>query len=98
MVAHPGISKTMFGRRPVRALEPSRPSIAGSYSVLLAACVIALVPFLYVLSTSFKETQSLFSYPPDWLPSPLFLGNYVALMVDQPFVRWTHCAPRGHSD
>ena len=89
MASLAGTTKATFGRRAVRALEPTRRGIAGSYSVLFAACVIALVPFLYVLSTSFKETQSLFSYPPDWLPSPLFLGNYVSLVVEQPFLRWT---------
>jgi multiple sugar transport system permease protein len=89
MVNRAGILRRTFGRRPVRALEPSRRAIAGSYVVLLAACVIALVPFLYVLSTSFKETQSLFTYPPNWLPSPLFLGNYTNLFVEHPFLRWT---------
>jgi ABC-type glycerol-3-phosphate transport system permease component len=89
MASLAGAWQAAFGRRPVRALEPSRPTIAASYGVLLVACVLALVPFLYVLSTSFKETQSLFSYPPDWVPSPMFLGNYGSLLVEHPFLRWT---------
>ena len=75
-------------RRPVRALEPSRKAISGSYALLFIACLVAVVPFLYIVSTSFKDTASLFHYPPDWIPSPLFLGNYVNLIAEHPFLRW----------
>ena len=70
-------------------LPASRPAIALSYVILLVGVAIALVPFLYVVSTSLKETTSLFSYPPDWIPSPIYWGNFEALFADHPFVWWT---------
>ena len=70
-------------------MVPSRPATALSYVILIGGVTIALVPFLYVVSTSLKETTSLFSYPPDWIPSPLYWGNFESLFADHPFVWWT---------
>ena len=80
--------RTTNGRSP-SGLPMRRPVIALSYAILSVGVAVALVPFLYVLSTSFKETTSLFSYPPDWIPSPVFWGNIKSLFEDHPFVRWT---------
>jgi ABC-type glycerol-3-phosphate transport system permease component len=60
-----------------------------SYAVLIFAVAIALVPFLYVISTSLKETRSLFSYPPRWIPQHPTTVNYHKLINDHPFLRWT---------
>ncbi|MDA7984286.1 MAG: carbohydrate ABC transporter permease [Alphaproteobacteria bacterium] len=76
-------------RRPSVSLRPTAGMVAVSYSVLVVAAVISLVPFLYILSTSLKETNSLFTYPPDWIPSPLFRGNYDKLLAETRFLRWT---------
>ncbi|MBV8564754.1 MAG: carbohydrate ABC transporter permease [Methylobacteriaceae bacterium] len=70
------------------ALELPAPYIAGSYAVLVWACIVAIIPFLYVLSTSFKETKSLFSYPPDWIPRQLYYGNYSSLFAEHPYLWW----------
>jgi multiple sugar transport system permease protein len=51
-------------------------------------CVVALAPFLYVVSTSIKQSRVLFDYPPDWLPNEPYLGNYSKLLGDYPFLRW----------
>ena len=53
-----------------------------------AFCLVALAPFLYVVSTSFKQSRVLFDYPPDWIPSHPYLGNYSKLLFDYPFARW----------
>jgi multiple sugar transport system permease protein len=71
-----------------RALELPVPFVAGSYAILICACVAAVLPFLYVLSTSFKETKSLFTYPPEWIPRPLYFGNYLKLVSEHPYVWW----------
>jgi ABC-type glycerol-3-phosphate transport system permease component len=51
-------------------------------------CAVALAPFLYVVSTSIKQTRVLFDYPPDWIPADPYLGNYGRLVSDYPFLRW----------
>ena len=80
----------------LRQLAKPRPLIRAdnaylvmTYAVLIVACLIALVPFLYVISTSFKETRSLFSYPPKWIPEDPTTINYSNLINEHPFLRWT---------
>lgn len=58
------------------------------YVILILAAIIALLPFGYVVSTSFKSTMSLFAYPPDWLPDEPTLDNYRNLIDRYPFWRW----------
>jgi multiple sugar transport system permease protein len=53
-----------------------------------AFCLVALAPFLYVVSTSLKQSRVLFDYPPDWVPDDPYLGNYSKLLGDYPFLRW----------
>ena len=53
--------------------------------MLIVAAIIALVPFLYVISTSFKDTISLFQYPPEWIPAEPTLDNFRTLLQDIPF-------------
>jgi len=59
------------------------------YGVLIIAGIIAVVPFLYVVSTSLKESAVLFSYPPEWIPSEPTLTNFRTLIEEHPFFRWT---------
>ncbi len=62
--------------------------LAAIYGILIVAAFISLVPFLYVISTSFKDSVSLFQYPPQWIPSEPTLDNFRSLLQDNPFVRW----------
>jgi multiple sugar transport system permease protein len=59
------------------------------YAILTVAAVISVIPFLYVISTSFKDTVALFSYPPEWIPKQPTLENFRSLVRDYPFLRWT---------
>jgi multiple sugar transport system permease protein len=36
-----------------------------------------LLPFLWMLSTSFKERQDVFKFPIEWIPRPVVLTNYI---------------------
>jgi ABC-type glycerol-3-phosphate transport system permease component len=58
------------------------------YAVLIVAAVIAIVPFVFVVSTSLKETIALFSYPPEWLPKNPTFANYRTLLDEYAFGRW----------
>ncbi len=59
-----------------------------SYLILAIACVAASLPFLYILSLSFKHSTAMVTYPPQWIPNPLYYGNYVTLLFQKLFVRW----------
>ena len=60
----------------------------GRRAALLAFAIVAVAPFLYVLSSSLKQSKVLFDYPPQWIPTSPYLGSYEKLLVDYPFVRW----------
>src|SRR4051812_3867961 len=58
------------------------------YLALAIASIVAIFPFLYILSLSFKQSTSLVTYPPQWIPNPLYYGNYTSLILEKPFLRW----------
>lgn len=59
-----------------------------AYLIVAIACVAALFPFLYIISLSLKQSTSLVTYPPEWIPIPPYYGNYSLLLFDKPFLRW----------
>lgn len=59
-----------------------------AYLVLTVFAVIAVGPFLYLLSPSFRQSYELFSYPPDWIPNSLFTGNFSAILNETSYLRW----------
>ena len=48
-----------------------------TYVILIFAAVICLFPFLWMISTSFKETSEIYKMPPDLIPSSPTLQNYI---------------------
>ena len=58
------------------------------YAALLIVAAVALLPFIYVISTAFKESRALFTYPPRFLPIPPYFGNIERLIFEYPFARW----------
>src|ERR1700752_2219763 len=73
-----------------RPVGPAGPALSAlSYTIVIVAAVISVIPSLSILSTAFKQTTSLFHYPPDWIPTPLYWGNFKTLLSDHPFLRWT---------
>lgn len=59
-----------------------------AYLVLGIACIVAIFPFLYIISLSFKQSTALVTYPPKWIPNPPYYGNYITLLFEKPFLRW----------
>ena len=61
---------------------------AASYAVLVLFTIISVGPALYIISPAFRDSKSLFSYPPQWLPNELYLGNFQFLLTETNYVRW----------
>ena len=74
MKATPSTSKTL--------------SAVGVYAALSVISLIMLVPFLWMLSTSFKEPQDIFTYPPQLIPPVFRFQNYVDVFSLIPFHRF----------
>ena len=59
-----------------------------SHGVLLLGAVAMLLPFVWMISTSVKPADQLFSVPPTWLPHPIQWDNYVKAMGAGNFGRY----------
>ena len=65
-----------------------RPGALLTHAVLLAGAVVMLLPFAWMLSTSLKPADQLFSVPPTWLPHPLEWDTYIRAMRAGNFGRY----------
>ena len=64
-----------------------------SYALLIAFAFITIFPFVWMLSTSFKSQQAIFSLPPELIPDLLgkegMWDNYTEILTKHNFVRYT---------
>jgi ABC-type glycerol-3-phosphate transport system permease component len=59
-----------------------------SYAVLTVFALIAVAPFVYLLSPSLRQSYELFTYPPQWLPKELYWGNFGVVLHHTSYLRW----------
>ena len=64
-----------------------RLSTAGYYAVSIVLAVIALIPFLWMISTSLKSRGALMSIPIEWIPAEPTLDGYAKVFSRFPFLR-----------
>nr|MBA2724467.1 carbohydrate ABC transporter permease [Actinomycetota bacterium] len=55
------------------------------YVALSFLAAVSLIPFAWMISTSFKQRFEVFIYPPRWIPESLQWDNYLSLWRDFPF-------------
>lgn len=58
------------------------------YVVLIVGAVFFLTPFAWMVSTSLKADEQVFSIPPQWIPVPVMWSNYQRLLTEIPFLRY----------
>jgi multiple sugar transport system permease protein len=58
------------------------------YLVLILGAVLAVAPFLWMVSTSFKELQNIGDIPPEWFPNPFVTHNYPDVWNELPMLRF----------
>ena len=59
-----------------------------SYAILVIGALSMVVPFLWMIATSFMTDSQIFSYPPRFLPKPFVADNYVNTLVQMPIMRY----------
>jgi ABC-type glycerol-3-phosphate transport system permease component len=57
-------------------------------TLLLFAVFLLIMPYLYMISASFKEGSEIFSIPIKILPEGFYMGNYELLFGETNFSRW----------
>lgn len=58
------------------------------YSILIFCAVSMLLPFLWMVLTSFMSNDEIFSFPVKFLPDKLNFSNYVNIFTQMPMTRY----------
>ncbi|ABV32677.1 MULTISPECIES: carbohydrate ABC transporter permease [Pseudothermotoga] len=59
-----------------------------TYLILIVVALFFTFPFLWVLSTSFKGAENIFTWPPEWIPKKPTFENYKAVFERIPMIRY----------
>ena len=60
----------------------------GWYLILSIVCLMMVFPFIWLLSSAFKYERNIFVIPPQLIPNPVTLENFVGVFRDTKFVKW----------
>jgi multiple sugar transport system permease protein len=50
--------------------------LAARYTLVIVLALLFIIPFLWMVSTSFKDTGQAYRFPPEFIPNPFTLENY----------------------
>lgn len=56
--------------------------------ILILFGVVFFIPFLWLLTTSFKTPENIFKFPPQWIPKPFMWQNYIRAYNSIPFLTY----------
>jgi len=57
------------------------------YIILCSFGILVLLPFFWMISSSFKTDAEIFVFPPKWIPSKIMWQNYPQALTSFPFLR-----------
>ena len=60
-----------------------------TYIVLVAGGLLMIMPFYWLISTSFKTIKNIYIYPIQWFPDPIRWQNYTELFEQVPVLLYT---------
>jgi multiple sugar transport system permease protein len=55
------------------------------YAAVWIFVLVIMFPFFWQITTSLKPPEQIYKMPPDWIPSPVYLGGYIATFTKHPF-------------
>jgi multiple sugar transport system permease protein len=89
--AQPSSRATLFGRRPLFGLSPGQH--AAAHATLIALCIPALMPLLWMVSTSLKTDKQIYDSSgstsiSSLLPHPIAWANYIGAVHAIPFAMY----------
>lgn len=58
------------------------------YLLLIAGSAVMLIPLVWLISSSFKDSGQIFIFPPQWIPQPWRWENYPQVFEQIPFLRF----------
>ncbi len=78
--------------RPRRSLQHTRFTPYGrvlGYLALIAASAFVLLPFVWMIVSSLKTNNQVFTVPIEWIPDPVVWSNYADIWVKSDMLNWT---------
>ena len=66
----------------------SRRAVAARHVLLTVGALIMVTPFVYMVSTSFKKQAYVLTIPPQFVPNPATIDNYVQVLTTQNFAAY----------
>lgn len=63
-------------------------SVAARYAVLVVGAVVMVLPFVYMVSTSFKSQAYVLTIPPQFIPHPATVSNYTTVWSANDFAKY----------
>ena len=70
-------------------MKPNRKTKAIVYTLLFIGSIISLVPFFWMLTSSFKAPEFVFADPVQIIPKPWLFSNYSTAFEKLPFALYT---------
>ena len=59
-----------------------------TYLVLFCLAILMLMPFAWMVLSSFKEEDEVFTYEMTWFPAKITFSGYYRALTEQPFLRY----------
>jgi len=56
-----------------------------AHIILLCGAILMVLPFVWMISTSLKDSGQAFAFPPHWIPDPFVWDNYPSIFRSTPF-------------
>lgn len=56
--------------------------------ILILGAIAMVMPFLWMISTSLKSADQVYTFPPQWIPTTLVWQNYIRAWQAAPFARY----------
>jgi multiple sugar transport system permease protein len=73
------------GRRPMRSRTRRLLASMARQALLLSLALLWLIPFVWLIITSLKPLEQVFTRPPQWIPRPIMWRNYVDALTNAGF-------------
>lgn len=54
-------------------------------TILILGAIVMSMPFVWLVSSSFKPLEKIFIFPPEWIPNPFRPQNYTEALLYKPF-------------
>jgi multiple sugar transport system permease protein len=86
--AEPAMRPAAVAIRPHRRAAPTRARAVVQTVLLTVLCLVLLVPFVWMISSSLKHDNQVFTVPTQWIPREFVWSNYVDIWTQIPMLAY----------